>query len=235
MSNKMPSRAADEIQLDINDIESVISLAKRQKTKDLLTLELRKLQTELINLKEKELNDNEPSKSIPNSSASKCYTVKLTNYAWDESDKFMKLYITLKNVHTVPADNITCDFNDRSVHLRVFGLDNKNYELPISNLCDDINPDKSYTKSKTDMIVVFLMKKSPKLWSHVTEIEKRIKEGKAPLVPEVGGSSDPEPNLMNLIKKMYMEGDDQIKRSIAKAWTEGQDKRGSPGLDFPSM
>ena len=28
-----------------------------------------------------------------------------------------------------------------------------------------------------------------------------------------------------MMKKMYDEGDDEMKRTIAKAWTEGQDKK----------
>lgn len=30
--------------------------------------------------------------------------------------------------------------------------------------------------------------------------------------------------LMNIMKKMYDSGDPELKRTIAKAWTEGQDK-----------
>ena len=30
---------------------------------------------------------------------------------------------------------------------------------------------------------------------------------------------------MKMMKKMYDEGDDDMKRTIAKAWTESQDKK----------
>lgn len=42
--------------------------------------------------------------------------------------------------------------------------------------------------------------------------------------------ADPGASIMNMMKKMYDEGDDDMKRTIAKAWTESQNKRGS-GLD----
>ena len=32
--------------------------------------------------------------------------------------------------------------------------------------------------------------------------------------------------LLQMMKKMYEEGDDEMKRTIAKAWTEGQEKKG---------
>ena len=31
-------------------------------------------------------------------------------------------------------------------------------------------------------------------------------------------------NMMNMMKDMYNNGDDDMKRTIAKAWTEQQDK-----------
>jgi len=30
---------------------------------------------------------------------------------------------------------------------------------------------------------------------------------------------------MDMMRKMYNEGDDEMKRTIAKAWTESQEKR----------
>lgn len=31
--------------------------------------------------------------------------------------------------------------------------------------------------------------------------------------------------IMNMMRKMYEEGDDEMKRTIAKAWTEGNEKK----------
>lgn len=51
-------------------------------------------------------------------------------------------------------------------------------------------------------------------------------------------TDDPSAGIMDLMKKMYDEGDDDMKRTIAKAWTESRDKKGAgsegpPGLgDF---
>ena len=38
--------------------------------------------------------------------------------------------------------------------------------------------------------------------------------------------ADPQANIMNMMKNMYDEGDDEMKRTIAKAWTESRDKKG---------
>uniref|UniRef100_A0A8C3S9G1 SGS domain-containing protein n=1 Tax=Chelydra serpentina TaxID=8475 RepID=A0A8C3S9G1_CHESE len=39
-------------------------------------------------------------------------------------------------------------------------------------------------------------------------------------------TSDPGEGLMNLLKKMYSEGDDEMKRTINKAWVESREKQG---------
>ena len=36
--------------------------------------------------------------------------------------------------------------------------------------------------------------------------------------------------FLQLMKKMYEDGDDEMKRTIAKAWTEGQDKKNGPPM-----
>ena len=38
-------------------------------------------------------------------------------------------------------------------------------------------------------------------------------------------NDDPSASIMNLMKKMYDEGDDDMKRTIAKAWTESREKQ----------
>ena len=44
-----------------------------------------------------------------------------------------------------------------------------------------------------------------------------------------GEDGDPGAGLMNLMKKMYDDGDDDMKRTIAKSWQEAQDKKMAGG------
>ena len=207
-------------------MNNLLEHASRQKSKDILMLEIRRLQTEMINL-EKKLSTNEET-CVPKATSNttiKCYTVKLNNYAWDQTNEFIKLYVTLSNVQSLPKEAVICHFKDRSIDLHVQGLENKNYELTINNLCEDIDPKKSYVKVKTDMIIIYLSKKAKRSWSCVTSVEKRLKDTKDSSLPNVGDNDDPNATLMNMMKKMYQEGDDDMKKMIAKAWTEGQDKK----------
>lgn len=229
------SQKVEELKRDIDELNSLLQQAKRQKTKDVLELQVRKLQTEVCKLAELTKNtENKCTKTPTTNTEAKCYEVKLTNYCWDQSDKFVKLYVTLNNVQTLPLDAINCHFDARSIDLRVMGLENRNYHLPISDLCEEVDSSRSNIKVKNDMIVIFLAKKLPKNWSHVTRIEKTIKEAKTKT--DMGDSADPESSLMNLMKKMYQDGDDNMKRTIAKAWTESQDKKSAAGSpDYPNL
>lgn len=52
--------------------------------------------------------------------------------------------------------------------------------------------------------------------------------------PAVDDNADPGDGLMNMLKKIYSEGDDEMKRTINKAWSESQEKkvRGEGMMDF---
>lgn len=61
----------------------------------------------------------------------------------------------------------------------------------------------------------------------MTTTEKRLKEQKNSafdLDDKNGSKDDPMGGLMNVMKKLYDSGDADMKRNIAKAWTEGQEK-----------
>jgi len=117
------------------------------------------------------------------------------------------------------------------MELRVMGLENKNYVLRINNLLQPIL--ECSCKAKKDMVVVSLKKStSGKKWSHVTETEKRAADAKAPKKRDEGEVKDPSGGLMDMMKQMYEDGDDDMKRMIAKAWTEGKSKQTPEGPEF---
>jgi len=83
--------------------------------------------------------------------------------------------------------------------------------------------EKSYRKIKTNTVAIYLKKvKEDEHWDVLTAIQKRLKQKQD---SELSKDSDnPESALVNIMKKMYNEGDSKTKQMIAKAWTESQDK-----------
>lgn len=183
------------------------------------------MEQEVTKLQEEVLK-TEPAK--PKDITNKIYNVKIRNYSWDQSDKFVKLYISLKNVQSLPKEKIISSFEEKSFNLMVQELDGKNHHLTIANLASKIKIDASYHKVKTDMVVVFLAKAEAKKWGAVTAEEVQILEARKPK----GNSDDPSAGMMDLMKQMYLDGDDKMKQMMNKTWYESQQKtlRGDPGM-----
>lgn len=68
---------------------------------------------------------------------------------WDQSDKYVKVFVTLKNVHNIPKEQVYCKLTDKSMELHVDNLENKDYLLVINKLLHTINVGESHWKQKT--------------------------------------------------------------------------------------
>lgn len=214
----------EEVKKDIAELKKLLTQATRKRVQDAIAMELRKYETELTAAQDASVNSRTPSdqSTAAKTSVKKSYTTIVRNYSWDQSEKFMKIYVTLKNVHSLEKEKITSEFGDKDFKLHVGDLDGKNHELNITNLAEYIKPDSSYHKIKTDMVLVMLAKKELKSWTAVTAEEKRAQEARKPK-PEKSG--DPSDGLMDIMKQMYDDGDDQMKQMIKKTWYESQQKQ----------
>uniref|UniRef100_A0A1I8AGI7 Calcyclin-binding protein n=2 Tax=Steinernema glaseri TaxID=37863 RepID=A0A1I8AGI7_9BILA len=151
---------------------------------------------------------------------------KLTTYAYDESDKYMKLYITIPGVHNVPAEKVSVQFQHNGVEMLCEDVNGKDYELKIVDLAGEILPEKSLFKQKTDMVLLMMKKsKEGEKWEAVIKSGKKEKK-----MPEFNENGDPQESMMNLMKTMYEEGDDEMKRQIKKSMYESRQK--NPGAGF---
>lgn len=228
-----------ELRSDIEELNELLKQAKRKRAQDLLSLEIRKLETEWLNLKESAQSSQAGTSPAPSTAATsqpKRYQIKLNGYGWDQSDKYIKVFVTLKDVQSLPKEQVYCKLTDKSMELHVENLDNKDYLLVINKLLDSINVEESHWKQKTDMVVIFLAKARPNIkWSHMTELEKKFEDQRnsklKPATPDMD-KADPQESIMSLMKNMYETGDDEMKRMISKAWYEGQHKKKSDTLDL---
>ncbi|XP_049875798.1 calcyclin-binding protein [Pectinophora gossypiella] len=229
-----------ELRSDINELNGLLQQAQRKKVQDILSLEIRKLETEWSNLNELEkaagASQAASSSAASTSVQNKRYQIKLNGYGWDQSDKYVKVFVTLKNAHTVPKEQVYCKLTDRSMELHVDNLDNKDYVLVINKLLEPIDVNESHWKQKTDMIVVFLAKSRQNIkWSHMTEIEKKFEDQRNNRLKgddKNMDKSDPQDSIMGLMRNMYETGDDDMKRMITKAFYEGQQKKRTDTVDL---
>lgn len=223
--------STEELRKDAAELRGFVEAASRPRVKDILSLELRKLETEIINKEEAikasgdamETETGKPTtEELKTKQPRSVSYIQEKNYAWDQSDKFMKIYAQLPEVQSLPTDKITCNFTSRSFRLQVNELKNKNHEWHIANLMEEIVPESSYFKVKTNSVLVMLKKKDVKTWAYVTEREKKAQDTKA---PKVDDSKDPNDSLMDMLKQMYEDGDDEMKKNISKAWSDSRNKQ----------
>uniref|UniRef100_UPI0037E9056E calcyclin-binding protein n=1 Tax=Semicossyphus pulcher TaxID=241346 RepID=UPI0037E9056E len=221
----------NQLEADLQELGSLLEKAERKRVQDLLQQEQKKVEKELA-VKRQQKEQQARREADPSAASKATYTVKITNYAWDQSEKFIKIYLTLKDVHKIPSENVEVNFTEGSFSVMVKELDGKNHQMTILNLLYPIDVKESYKKIKTDMVLVMCKKQATKKWDCLTKVEKQTKEKEK---PNVDDNADPSDGLMSMLKKIYSDGDDEMKRTINKAWSESQEKKTRGGIGGDMM
>ncbi|TYZ65020.1 hypothetical protein PybrP1_002335 [[Pythium] brassicae (nom. inval.)] len=140
--------------------------------------------------------------------------VEISRFGWEDDgygkDK-VAVYVMsgIDGVGDLPKESVTCSFTKSS--------------LVKNHLEKNIVPAKSSFRVKKNRVTVTLWKADKNhSWLNLTEKNP----GKAPR----SDSSDPAAGIMDMMKNMYDEGDDEMKRTIAKAWSESREKNATPGF-----
>lgn len=139
---------------------------------------------------------------------------------------FYRIYVTsgVDGIGKHDKQAIDCEFQDNGVDLRVLSFNGKNWRLKISPLNNLIEPGASKLKVKSNSITLELKKANKKYWTDIKEKKKTTSETSASSTkksdePEAG---DPGASLMNMMKELYENGDENMKRTIAESWTKAQ-------------
>jgi len=108
--------------------------------------------------------------------------------------------------------------------LRILDFNGKNYRLRVDPLNDLIDPATGKLKVKSNSITLEMKKKDNKYWGDLKP------KAKAFDVKDEEGNKDPEKSLMSMMKDLYVNGDEEMKKSIAEAYTKSRerDARGTP-------
>lgn len=230
------SPSLEMYRLDIEELTQLISTAKRPNIKRQLE-EYKKNYESLLKEEESKLKKLAEEKSKTQSKASESASndssqsniefQTIHNYALDtSSDDFVKVYLTkdLANLKSIDPKNIEVTFTKRSFDAKIFNWNKKNYRFSCVNLCKDIDPDKSKATPTSSGLVVKLAKANS--GDHWDSLEK--KKGlldKNEEDEDKGKEKDPNASLMEMMKDMYQNGDPEMKKMIAEAWTKSQNEQ----------
>ncbi|PAV88187.1 hypothetical protein WR25_24818 [Diploscapter pachys] len=217
------------ISADLEELLKLRSQANRANVQTFLDDKIQQLAAEQAKLTSVEQKPVTPQVTLSTSNTAVLPTIKLTNYAWDESDKFVKIYLTLPKIETLPADQIIHNFGGNNFDVFVNNLEGKNYSIEMKSLRDEIVPESSSVKQKTGDLLIMMKKKTEgKKWECLTKTEYIEKEKRKPKLDDKA-DADPQASLMTMMKQLYDDGDDEMKRQIRKTWHESQ-KKGGGGM-----
>lgn len=228
----------EDLKLDLEELRHLHSIAKRPRVLYFISTEIRTLE-KLSNDTVSKSNDEIPvassqapvSKSSdevpvaisqpPVSTSAKVVSspavnyVTLESYSWDQDYEKLKIYVFLEGVD---GEKIETDLKPTSVDVKFHGVQGKNYRCAIPKLNKEIVPEKCKVVVKRTKVIITLIKASKGNW-----LDLHFKEDK--LKPNLDKGRDPMAGIVDLMKNMYEEGDDQMKKTIAKAWTNARSEQ----------
>uniref|UniRef100_A0A0G4FVV9 Calcyclin-binding protein n=1 Tax=Chromera velia CCMP2878 TaxID=1169474 RepID=A0A0G4FVV9_9ALVE len=166
------------------------------------------------------------------------YFTTIKKFSWDQSGDKVKVYLDLPGVGALDPSCVSVEFADRSCELKVRNLEGRNFAFAVKKLGGQIDAKGSCHKVKKDSVVLHMKKSGMAFWTDLTEkgafktVEGAFKQAEYSGEKDSETEMDPSASLMKMMKELYDQGDDDMKRTIAKAWDESRQKG---GRGFASM
>ncbi|NP_001148903.1 hypothetical protein Zm00014a_026446 [Zea mays] len=206
--------SAGELRLELDELRRLESLAKHPRVQILLANEIRNVEAKLAKATEP---SPEPlaaaSAPAPAPAARPVLSyVTLGSFSWEQDNEKIRIYVSLEGVE---QEKVETTFKPTSVDIKFHDVKGKNYRCAIPKLNKEIVPEKCKVVVKPTRVVVTLFKGSKGNW-----LDLHFKEDK--FKPNMDKEKDPMSGIMDLMKNMYEEGDEDMKRTIAKAWSDAR-------------
>ena len=239
------SPAVEMYQKDIEELEKLIDVALRPNVKRQLTeyknnlsnlmneekkkIEADKKKKEEESKKEKKESTTDKKESEIDESKLNATFSTISKYAFDTSNnKYIKLYLTdgFDGIKSFNSSNIKSKFTKNTFDICILGWKGKNYRFSCFNLSKEINPNDSYVKQTNSGLIVYLAKaNSSDFWDSLEKKKGLFGNKDDDGMPALDKNKDPNQSLMEMMRDMYQNGDPEMKRMIAEAWTKSRDEQ----------
>ncbi|KAF6167488.1 hypothetical protein GIB67_031689 [Kingdonia uniflora] len=218
---------AEELSLDLEELQHLESISKRPRTLSLISSEIIKLEQLLKDAVSAPTAESPPPPApAPEKTAytPALYYITISSFSWDQDNEKVKIYVSLEGV---VQEKVEAIFNPTTCDIKFHDVQGKNYRCAIPKLNREIVPQKCKVTVKPTRVIITLLKASKGNW-----LDLHFKEDK--LKPSMEKEKDPMAGIMGLMKNMYEEGDEDMKRTIAKAWTDARSgKTTDPMKGYP--
>ncbi|KAL7211442.1 hypothetical protein ACSBR2_014331 [Camellia fascicularis] len=218
---------ADDLVLDLEELRQLQSIAKRPRVVSLISSEIRnleKLSKEAASTVTSQAQTPSPTPTpIPTAKVASNPALNyltLGSFSWDQDNDKVKIYVSLEGVDQEKIETV---FKPMLIDIKFHDVQGKNYRCAIPKLNKEIVPDKCKVIVKPTRVIITLPKASKGNW-----LDLHFKEDK--LKPNLDKERDPMAGIMDLMKNMYEEGDDEMKKTIAKAWTDARSGKAADPL-----
>lgn len=159
--------------------------------------------------------------------------IPIEDFAWDQGEygsNTVSIFVDLTGVGAI-KDRVEFSCTKSSFDLKITDLNGKNYRLIKENLDKDIIVSESKIVVKKDKVVIKLRKLkgeySYENWASLTAKKKRDSAS------EADKKANPMGGIMDMMKDMYDDGDENMKKIIGEAMMKSQrgEKPETPAFD----
>jgi calcyclin binding protein len=209
MSSSSQQPEIDELKLDLEELKLLFTQVKRRKNRTLINNQIATIENKINNAPQPGILDFVPSKPRTATTPQASFTT-IESYGFDQNETRVHVYVTLQGVTPSTEHSFTC--TEQSFDLKLLNVvDSKNYRLMISKLDGLIDKEKSTCSVRTDKVVLTLQKANDRHWLQLP-YRRLIGED---FDPE---KDDPANGLVGMMQQLYEDGDEDVKREIAKTW-----------------
>uniref|UniRef100_A0A0K0F9Y5 Calcyclin-binding protein (inferred by orthology to a human protein) n=1 Tax=Strongyloides venezuelensis TaxID=75913 RepID=A0A0K0F9Y5_STRVS len=173
---------------------------------------------------------NEGKEQQPSGKTSCRSLTKITNYSYEDSEAKLKLYVTIAGAKEAPVESFDLNVGSDSLFFKAKDINGRDYEFILKGLFDKVIPEECTFKQKTDMILITLSKAKKEKWSSVLKLNDKKKSA----LKKDYDDSNPQESIMNMMKEMYENGDNEMRKTIGEAMLKAREKSGGLG-DEPMM
>jgi len=198
---------AADIVGEIQELRQLLHYAKRPRVQSLLSSHISGLEKQAAAAAAEQKPKMERKFAPP----AVTYTT-LTTLSWDQDNEKVKIYIPLEGAC---QEKMVADIQSASFDLKIHDVGGKNFRYSILKLNKSIVPDQSTVLAKPKRVIVSLKKTDLGDWQ---DLHKKEEKSKAP----ASDKENPMAGIMEMMKNMYDEGDDEMKKTISKAWCDAQ-------------
>ena len=201
---------------DLTELKRLLGLGSTPYVEALLKAEIQKIEPKFATVKA-------PEPAKPAAPVRRYQSI--TSYAFSDSKKTAEIMI--REIRSLEQAKIEFEPQKNGFSIAVIREEQNlpNLKLVVSPIKEIVPADSTY-KIRRETLTVILAKKKEETWMKLkdTSLTPKKEEKKKP-EDDVDAKENPNAALMNMMKKLYDEGDDEMKRTISKAMWEAQHKK----------